>query len=150
MNLDDYFKTQHADYKLITKYNSDNDLILVKGDDLYKDCSININKTVFVQFYQISIFLTEQKHSIRVYYLKGITGNGACFYDYQISKIKDYKISDSDLKKFIKFLDKKIIESHTEKLNTKYKYLYYPVYNFIDTSPPTGNEINECVTELTY
>ena len=38
----------------------------------------------------------------------------------------------------------------TPKGDFKTMFKYYPVYNFDYTNPPTGNDINECMSELLF
>ena len=62
-----------------------------------------------------------------------------------MKEIKDYKIDKKKLNKFIIFLDK---EKKKSNKIFKLMYKFHPVYNFNYTNPPTGNDINECVSEL--
>jgi len=117
-------------------------------------------------------------YNVRAYKFKGIGSTGAggssgysnCLYKYDIIDINDYKITKNKLDKFVEKLEKKKnsndtvsncnesvnnikyknISNNEEKksLNILYKYKYYPVYNFDNTPPPHGYEINECTSEL--
>jgi hypothetical protein len=131
----------------------------VKGSDLYKGiydkCDSNI-KNMFVRYYQIAMFNQhedndnyneyEEKHgkrSIRSFLFKGHTGSGDCCYDYRVAEVKNYLIDEKDLDKFIRAIKK-------NKNNSEIKIIfkYYPVYDFTYTHPPTGDEINQCYSEL--
>jgi len=131
----------------------------VKGSDMYKGiydkCNMDI-KNMFVRYYQIEIFIhytdninyneeeeMNGKRNIRSFLLKGNTGTGDCCYDYRIAEVKNYSIDEKDLDKFINAIKK-------NKNDSKYKIIfkYYPVYDFKNTNPPSGNEINQCYSEL--
>lgn len=150
--LDEYFKT--TDYKnlkitpeqglLVGK-----DIQLVKGSDFHKSIyeipDSNLVQEINVRYYQIAMFEEKGKCAIRSMLLKGTTSKGACFFDYKMIEIKDYQLSKRKIDKFVRFLDKE-----KNKNNKKFKLMYkfYPVYNFDFTNPPTGNEINQCQSEL--
>jgi hypothetical protein len=150
--LDEYFKT--TDYKnlkitpeqglLVGK-----DIQLVKGSDFHKSFYEQPDKNLIhknlVRYYQIAIFDENEKCAIRSFLFEGTTSKGACFFDYKIKELKDYRLSKEKINNFIKYLDKE-----KKKNNTKFKLMYkfHPVYDFVYTNPPTGNDINECMSEL--
>ena len=150
--LDEYFKT--TDYKnlkitpeqglLVGK-----DIQLVKGSDFHKSFyqipDKNLVQNIMVRFYQIAMFDEFGKCAIRSFLFKGNSSNGACFFDYKIVELKDYFMSKNKIDKFVKILDKQ-----KKNNNNKFKLMYnfYPVYNFNFTNPPTGNDINQCQSEL--
>jgi len=120
---------------------------IVKGSDLYKgfyDNDIhNTTTNINVRYYQIAMFnVNEDKRNIRSYLFKGQSSNGACFYNYKISEMKDYSINENKLNDFINAIKK------SKNNNLKIVFKYYPVYNFDYTSPPTGAEISQCYSEL--
>lgn len=146
--FDDYFKTTSYDDIFTDNIEPDmnNNFTIVKGSDLYNDVhDKNINNIIYVKFYQIAIFPDNNMRHIRSYLLKGNNSEGSCFYNYEIKKIKNYKIKNDDVKIIINNIEKNIKKNNK---NMRYKYLQYPVYNFNTTPPPNGNEINECVSEL--
>ena len=114
--------------------------------------------TVYIRYYQIAQFNTfppavsqdgisivpkNGKRQIRSYLLKGKSSKGACFFDYEVLSIKDHKISEKKLSNFIDYLNEL-----PKNPNHKIKYRFHPVYNFDYVDAPSGNEINECVSEL--
>lgn len=148
--MDSYFKT--TDYKnlKITPEQSlliGKDIDLVKGSDFHKNYydmpDENIITNISVRYYQIAIFDEFGKCAIRSFLFEGSGSKGACFYNYKILELKDYKLSKNKIDNFVKYLDKK-------KNNSKIKIMYkfYPVYNFDYTNPPTGNDISQCQSEL--
>lgn len=151
--LDKYFKT--TDYKnlKITPEQSlliGKDIQLVKGNDYHKNIynitNTNVLNKITIRYYQIAMFENEpDKFAIRSMLFEGTTTKGACFFDYKMVEISDYKLSKIKLDKFIEFLDKE-----KKKNNSKLKIMYkfYPVYNFDFTNPPTGNELSQCQSEL--
>lgn len=150
--MNDYFKT--TDYKnlKITPEQSlliGKDITLVKGSDFHKNfyetSDTNILKNILIRYYQIAMFDEFGKYAIRTFLFNGNTSKGSCFFDYKIIELKDYKLSKSKIDKFIKFLDKKKTENNK---NFKIMYKFHPVYNFDFTNPPTGNDINQCTSEL--
>ena len=150
--MDEYFKT--TDYKnlKITPEQSlliGKDIQLVKGSDFHKNYydipDKNNIRNIKVRYYQIAMFDEYGKCDIRSFLFSGTTSKGACFFDYKIVELKDYKMSKDKINKFIKFLDKvKMKNNSTHKL----MYKFHPVYNFDYTNPPTGNDINQCQSEL--
>ncbi len=139
----------------------DKNFNFVKGSDMYKGiydldvCDSNINN-MFVRYYQIAMFTQHTddtnynvdetkngKRSIRSFLFKGNTGKGDCCYDYKVVEVKDYSINEFDVDKFINAINK-----NKNKSDTKLVYKYYPVYDFTNTAPPTGAEINQCYSEL--
>jgi hypothetical protein len=150
--LDEYFKT--TDYKnlKITPEQSllvGKDIQLVKGSDFHKNIyeipDKNLIKELTVRYYQIAMFDEFNKYGIRSFLFKGTTSKGACFFDYKMIEIKDYQLSKRKIDKFVDYLNKE-----KKKNNKKFKLIYkfYPVYNFNYTNPPTGNDINQCQSEL--
>lgn len=118
----------------------------VKGSDYYKGVyNKNDVKDIVIRYYQIALFEENNKKAIRSYLFQGQSSKGACFFDYKIIKIKDYFISDNKFDKFLKFLKKM---SDVKNQDYKIMFKYYPVYNFKYTSPPTGNELSQCYSEL--
>jgi hypothetical protein len=137
---------------------------LVKGSDLYKgvyDKSDVDIKNILVRYYQVAMFSEQDseysqhnfdvdenkntKRNIRSFLFKGQGGNGACFYNYKIIEIKNYSINEKDVDKFINAIQKKSKNNNSE---FKVVYKYYPVYNFNNTAPPTGDQISQCYSEL--
>lgn len=144
--FDDYFKTTSYNEIFPDESDMDNNFTIVKGSDLFKEnYDKDINNIIYVKFYQIAIFSNNDMKHIRSYLLKGNSTEGSCFYNYEIKKIKNYKIKNDDLKIIINNIDKNIKKSNN---NIRYKYLQYPVYDFTNTPPPSGNDINECISEL--
>ena len=120
----------------------------IKGSDFYPGFyQENIINDIYIRFYQITLFNNDGKRLIRSYLFKGKNSEGACFYDYKIMNVKEYKISERKVNKFIDYLTNRNLNK-LEGNDIKIKYKFYPVYNFYNTSPPNGNEINECVSEL--
>ena len=134
----------------------------VKGSDYCKGYyDEQVVETTYVRFYQIAMFNDypkkilesglaftpkDNKRCVRSYLLKGQSSKGACFYQWEVIEIKNHKISEKKLNDFIDFLN----SNPNKQSNLKIKHKFYPVYNFDNTDPPTGNEINECVSELLY
>jgi hypothetical protein len=107
-------------------------------------------------------------YNIRAYKFKGIGGSnqgyGNCMYSYDIIDINNYKLSKRNVDKFVEKIKikgdvegaktglgtgNKYKHVHNKDNNkTLYKYKFYPVYNFNETAPPQGYEINECTSEL--
>lgn len=148
--LDEFFTTSN-NLKMSSEQEirSNKNIQFVKGSDLYKSYyeqpdKHNINNTN-VRYYQIAIFDEFDKHIVRSFLFKGTTSKGACFYDYKIIELKDYKLSKNKLDKFVKILNK---QKQNNTTDFKIMYKHYPVYNFDYTNPPTGNDISECMSEL--
>lgn len=152
--LDEYFKTtDYANLKITPEQSLliGKDIQLVKGSDFHKSIyeipDNNMVQEITVRYYQIAMFdeYGDGKCAIRSMLLKGTTSKGACFFDYKMIEINDYQLSKRKINKFIKILDKA-----KQKNNPKFKtmYKFYPVYNFNFTNPPTGNDINQCQSEL--
>jgi hypothetical protein len=150
--LDEYFKT--TDYKNL-KITPEQDLMagkqiqLVKGSDFHKGFyetpDKNVVQNILVRYYQISMFDEFGKCAIRSFLFKGQTTKGSCFYDYKIIELKDKLLSKNKIDQFVKYLDKEKTKNNS---NFKLMYKFYPVYNFNFTNPPTGNDINQCQSEL--
>lgn len=150
--LDNYFTT--TDYKNL-KITPEQDLLVNKDIQLVKGCDFhkciydipdkNYIQEITVRYYQIAMFDEYGKCAIRSMLFKGSTSKGACFFNYTMVEINDYQLSKNKVDKFVKFLDKE-----KNKNNSKFKLMYkfYPVYNFNFTNPPTGNDINQCQSEL--
>lgn len=116
----------------------------VKGSDFYKGYyEQNVVETVYVRYYQISLFNQNGKRMIRSYLFKGEGSKGACFYNYKIIEMKDYSITEKKLNIFLENLN-----SNKQNNGIRIKHKFYPVYTFEYVAAPTGNEINECVSEL--
>lgn len=150
--LDAYFKTtDYANLKITPEQGLlvGKDIQLVKGSDFHKCIydipDANLVQEIGIRYYQIAMFDEYEKCAIRSMLFKGTTSKGACFFDYKMEEINDYKLSKRKIDKFVKFLDKE-----KRKNNSKFKIMYkfYPVYNFNFTNPPTGNEISQCQSEL--
>ena len=120
----------------------------IKGSDFYPNFyDQSITKEVYIRFYQITLFNFKNKRLIRSFLIKGKTSEGACLYDYKIIDAKIYMISERKLNKFINYITN-VLPIQKPNNDIKIKYKFYPVYNFENTPPPNGNEINECVSEL--
>jgi hypothetical protein len=156
--LDEYFKT--TDYSKL-KVSPEQGLLigkdieLVNGNDFHKGIyeinDKNYISEIKVRYYQIAMFDEFGKYAIRSFLFKGTTTQGACFFDYKIEELKDYKLEKNNLDKFIIFLNKeKEKEKEKKTSNNKFKLMFkfHPVYNFDYTNPPTGNDINQCQSEL--
>ena len=150
--MDEYFKT--TDYKnlKITPEQSlliGKDIQLVKGSDFHKSFYKKPDKTVVkninVRYYQLAMFDEFNKYAVRSFLFSGTTSKGACFFDYTIIELQDYKLSKNKIDKFVKYIDNKKSLNNSEY---KLMYKFYPVYNFDYTNPPTGNDINQCQSEL--
>ena len=167
MNNLDHLFNQQLDSEKIQLPKSQKDSIekhyeFVRGSDFCKGYyDQNVIETTYVRFYQIAMFndypkkilengiaLTPKdgKRCIKSFLLRGKNAKGACFFDWEIVEIKNYKISEKKLNTFIEYLS----SNNNNKSNIRTKHKFYPVYNFDYTEPPTGNEINECVSELLY
>ncbi len=121
----------------------------IKGSDFYPSFyNENILKEVYIRFYQITLFNIKNKRLIRSFLIKGNTSEGACLYDYKIMEANIYMISERKLNKFINYITNVLPRQKSNNNDIKIKYKFYPVYNFDNTPPPNGNEINECVSEL--
>lgn len=122
----------------------------IKGSDFYPNFyDQTITKEIYIRFYQITLFNNQDKRLIRSFLIKGKTSEGACLYDYKIMDVKIHKISERKLNKFINYLTNILPKQRNNKDNDiKIKYKFYPAYDFVNTPPPNGNEINECVSEL--
>jgi len=146
--FDEYFKT--TDYKnlKITPEQSlliNKDIQLVQGSDFHKNYydiqDKSVIKNIYVRYYQIALFDEFEKYALRSFLFLGSSSSGECFFTYKIIELKDYKLSKNKINRFI---------NHIDKNNSKYKIMYkfHPVYNFDYTNPPTGNDINQCQSEL--
>jgi hypothetical protein len=163
-NLDHYFNQQFDKDKIVLpqeqKDSIEKHFEFVKGSDFCKGYyDENTVTTTYVRFYQIAMFNDYSKNvlesgialvpkngkrCIKSFLLRGKNAKGACFFDWEIVEIKNHKISEKKLNTFIEYLSL----NKNNKSNIKIKHKFYPVYNFDYTDPPTGNEVNECVSEL--
>lgn len=163
----DHFFNQQLDHNKIELGNHQTESVekhfeFVKGSDFCKGYYDQIViETMYVRFYQIALFNNyskkilesgiamvpkDGKRCIRSFLLKGKSSKGACFFDWEVIEVKDHKISEKKLNTFIEYLS----SNKNKKSNIRIKHKFYPVYNFDNTEPPSGNEINECVSELLY
>ena len=155
-NLNDFFKTTNIKNMNMNMEEEQSNRIkknfdFVKGSDFYKSYyDVKLDTSMKVNYYQISLFEENDKRTIRLYSLLGESSKGTCFYNYKIVYVKDYKVSEEQLNKFVKYLNKKMENKTKDSNHIRITYKYYPVYNFKFTPPPTGNEINECYSELLY
>ena len=150
--MDEYFKTTNFSNINVTpeqKRAIDKDFHFVKGKDFYKGFyEQNIVHKVFIRYFQLAIFSDHGKRAIRSYLFEGKNNNeGACIYDYKIKEIKDYRISEEALEKFVKKIQNAPSKATSEG-EFKVMFKYYPVYNFDYTNPPEGNELSQCQSEL--
>jgi hypothetical protein len=150
--LDEYFKTtEYTNLKITPEQGLliGKDIQLVKGSDFHKTIydipDSNLVQEISVRYYQIAMFDEFGKCAIRSMLFKGATSKGACFFDYKMVEINDYQLSKRKIDKFVRILDK---EKKKNNLKFKLMYKFYPVYNFNFTNPPTGNDINQCQSEL--
>lgn len=167
MNNLDHFFNQPLDNDKIVLPQDQKDSIekhfeFVKGSDFCKGYyDQTVVETTYVRFYQIALFNDyskkvlesgialvpkDGKRCIKSFLLRGKSAKGACFFDWEIVEITKHKISEKKLNTFIEYLS----SNKNKKSNIKIKHKFYPVYNFDYTDPPSGNEINECVSELLY
>ncbi len=153
--LDEFFQTTNMSditvsndqKKAINKGN----IQFVKGSDFYKGYyQQEVYPKMYVRFFQLGMFDgTDGKRAVRSFLLEGETNKGACFYEYKILELKDYRISQKSMEKFVDSIkNRKTIKTPKGDFKTMFKY--YPVYNFDYTNPPTGNDINECMSELLF
>ncbi len=152
--LDEFFKTTDIANTNITKQQKNaiqKDFQFVQGKDFYKGYyEQNIVHKVFIRYFQLAIFNEHGKRAVRSYLFEGKnTQGGACFYDYKILEVKDYRVSEENLDKFVnKIKDQPSKKTDDGEFKTMFKY--YPVYNFDYTNPPDGNELSQCQSELLY
>jgi hypothetical protein len=165
-NLDHFFNQQLNQDKIVLqphqKESVEKQFEFVKGSDFCKGYyDQTVIETMYVRYYQIALFNDyskrdlesglamipkDGKRCIRSFLLKGKSSKGACFFEWEIIEIKNYKISEKKLNAFIDYLS----ANKNVKSNIRIKHRFYPVYNFDNTEPPAGHEINECVSELLY
>ena len=120
----------------------------INGSDYYTGFYDQKNMSeVYIRFYQITLFNNDNKRLIRSFLIKGKTSEGACLFDYKIINMKIYKINERKLNKFINYITN-IYPTQNNQNDIKIKFKFYPVYDFTNTMPPNGNEINECISEL--
>jgi hypothetical protein len=151
---------------------------IIKGSDFFPSIdTLTENKPVNIYFYQIAQFSDNENntspqlskssniYNIRAYKFRGVggpsSGYGNCMYSYDIIDINDYKLSKRNVDKFVEKIKikgevegagagtgYKYVNKNKKNNTTLYKYKFYPVYNFNETPPPQGYEINECTSEL--
>lgn len=152
--LDAYFKTTDYTNLRITPEQEllvGKDIQLVKGSDFHKGIydipDAKMVQKINVRYYQIAMFdeLGDGKCVVRSMLFEGTTSKGACFFDYKMVEINDYKLSKRKIDKFIRFVDRQKLKNNSK---IKLMYKFYPVYNFNFTNPPTGNDISQCQSEL--
>ena len=163
-NLDHFFNQQLNNDKIVLPQNQKDSVEkhfdFVKGSDFCKSYyDQTVVETTYVRFYQIALFNDyskkvlesgialipkDGKRCIKSFLLRGKSSKGACFFDWEIVEITNHKISEKKLNTFIEYLS----SNKNKKSNIKIKHKFYPVYNFDYTDPPSGNEINECVSDL--
>ena len=147
--MNKYFETTDYTNFIPTKQQQDSlkkNFEFVKGSDYYKGYyDKKIISKILIRYYQIAIFNDKDQKCIKSYLFSGESSQGACFYNYKILEIKEYNLSTDDFNKFFKILEKK---SENQNLEIKIMYKFYPVYNFEFTSPPSGNELSQCYSEL--
>ena len=106
--LNEYFKT--TDYKDLKVTREQGELIgknieFVNGSDFhnnyYKTPDKNLKDNILVRYYQIASFDEFGKCAIRSFLFKGETSKGACFFDYKIKELKDYKLSKNKIDEFV-------------------------------------------------
>ena len=159
MDLDEYFQT--SDYSKLKPSGEQSCLAgksiqFVNGSDFYNNpndirAAVKIPQVVQVRYYQIAMFPEDSdidRFWIRSFLFEGKSSKGECFFNYKMIEIKDYKLTQRKIDKFVKILDKKKQLNSSEHTKTKIMYKFYPVYNFSYTNPPTGSEINECSSPL--
>lgn len=149
--MDEYFKT--TDFNNLPTSKSQNNALakniqFVNGSDFHTNIyDINHVQHKLVKFFQLGMFSQNDKKAIRMYILQGTAPvGGSCLYEYKVTKIKDYSLNNENYSKF----EKELIEKNAinSKSDIKIMFKYYPVYNFDFTSPPSGNDINQCTSEL--
>ena len=116
---------------------------IVKGCEKLGYYDIKITKDVKIRFFQIAQFQENGLYAIRSYLFEGNGTNTGCFYEYKPVEMNDYKINKRELNRFVKTLRNKK-DSNTYKIIFK----YYPVYSHEFSPMPSGNELNQCNSEL--
>lgn len=151
-NLNEFFNlTDYQNLKITPEQSlmAGKNIQLVKGSDYHKNIydvpDVNNVQQLQVRYYQIAIFDEMGKCAIRSFLFDGETSKGACFYNYKMTEIKDYKMAKNKIDEFVEYLNSK---QKLNKKNFKIMYKFHPVYNFEYTNPPTGNDINQCQSEL--
>lgn len=165
-NLDHFFNQRLDTDKIVLPANQqhsvEKNFEFVKGSDFCKGYyNENVAETKYVRYYQIAMFNDysrkvlesgialvpkDGKRCVRSFLLKGSSSKGSCFFEWNVLEVKNYKITEKKLNTFIEYLT----SINTKKSNIAVKHKFYPVYNFENTAPPSGNEINECVSELLW
>ena len=151
--LNEYFQTTDYTNLPLTQQQGlgiNKDIEFVKGCDFYKKYYDQPDKNVLqklrVRYYQIAQFDDNGKVAIRSFLFEGESSKGACFFTYKMIEIKDYQLDKDKLDKFLQTIRMKKLNNKDP--NFKIMYKFHPTYNFIYTNPPTGNDINECVSDL--
>jgi hypothetical protein len=125
-------------------------LHFISGSDFYNH-SLNLSnhsKPIFVRFYQITSFSNNNNlHSIKSFLFKAKKSNGSCFLYFDTIETNFYTIHHDKLNHFINHLNSNSDKSNNSQI-FKIKYLFYPVYDFSITPPPSGNDINQVVSDL--
>jgi hypothetical protein len=149
--MDDYFKTTDiANIKITPEQKNliGKDIQFVKGSDFYKGYyEENLVHKINIRYFQLAIFDEHGKRAVRSYLFEGTNSKGACFYDYKIIEIKNYRISAKDLDKFVEKIQNQKSQNNNG-VEFKVMFKWYPVYNFDYTNPPEGNELSQCQSEL--
>ena len=149
--MNEFFKT--TDYNNLPVSDSQNKALgknieFVSGSEYHTNIyDIQVASHKFVKYFQLSLFSQDNKRSIRLYSLEGTSPvGGTCLYEYKVLKIKNYSLPDDYFKTFEKELREKNKQNNNSKIKVMYKY--YPVYDFSFTEPPSGDDINQCTSEL--
>jgi len=109
---------------------------------------INHSKPIFVRFYQISYYFNDNNlHSIKSFLFKAKNSTGSCILYFENLEVNNYTIHKDKLNHFINHLKKNSDKSDNSKIY-KIKHLLYPVYDFSITPPPSGDDINQAVSDL--
>jgi hypothetical protein len=126
------------------------DFQFVYGSQYYNH-SNNINhssKPIFVRFYQISFYHNDNDlHSIKSFLFKAKNSNGSCILYFDTVEVNSYSLHKDKLNHFINHLKSNSDKSDINKVY-KVKYMFYPVYDFTITPPPSGDDINQAVSDL--
>lgn len=110
--LNEFFTTTDYNNLKVTKEQQNQinkNIEFVKGSDFckgyYNQADETVMSEIYVKFYQITMFQEDNYNKIRTFLLKGSSNNGPCFYNYNIIKIKENKLTQRELNDFVKFLD---------------------------------------------
>ncbi len=125
-------------------------LQFVSGSEYYNH-SLNLTnhaKPIFVRFYQISYYSNNNDlHSIKSFLFKAKNSKGSCILYFENLEVNNYTLHKDKLNHFINHLKQNSDKSDNSKIY-KIKYLLYPVYDFSITPPPSGDDINQVVSDL--